>query len=71
MTDTKNFLTSLGIMGPLVALVVWGANHFFPGLGLLEADVSGIIDGIATVVGLVTGIYGRFKATKIVTLAPQ
>lgn len=62
--ETKSPLKSLGIVGPLVALAVFGVNQFFPGLGLTEAEVSGLVDQVSLVAGALLGIYGRWRATK-------
>lgn len=67
MNDTKNPLQSLGIMGPLVSLIVWGINKKWPGLGLDEGTVSMVIDQGAILVGTVTGIWGRMRATKAIS----
>lgn len=63
MNDTKNPLQSLGIMGPLVSLIVWLVNKKWPGMGLDEGTVSTVIDQGAILVGTVTGIYGRMRAS--------
>jgi hypothetical protein len=68
MNDTKNPLRSLGIMGPLVSLIVWGLNKFMPGLGLDEATVGIAIDQGAILVGTLTAIWGRFRATTEIKL---
>jgi hypothetical protein len=68
VNDTKNPLQSLGVMGPLISLVVIGLNMKWPGLGLTDADVGGIINNVFTVIGGVTGIYGRIRATSQVTI---
>lgn len=63
MNDTKNPIQSLGVMGPAVSLVVLGLNWKWPGLGLDEQTVGAIINQAATLFGLLTGIYGRMRAT--------
>lgn len=63
MNDTKNPLQSLGIMGPLVSLIVLAVNWKWPGLGMDEATAGSLINQIASVVGLLTGMYGRMRAT--------
>lgn len=63
MNDTKNPLQSLGIMGPLVSLIVWLVNKKWPGLGIDEGTVSTVIDQGAILVGTVTAIWGRVRAT--------
>jgi len=66
MNETKSPLKSLGIVGPAVAILVFVANQFFPGLGLTEAEVSSVVDNVVLVAGAVLGIYGRWKATKAI-----
>jgi hypothetical protein len=68
VTETKSAAKSLGIVGPLVGLVVLGVNWWKPGLGLTEADVAPMIDAGATVWTAVTGIIGRWRATKQVSI---
>jgi hypothetical protein len=63
MDTTKHPLKSLGIMAPLVALLVFLANRFWPGLGVTDADVAPIIDTVDVLFGLVLGIAGRLRAT--------
>ena len=63
MNDTKNPLQSLGIRGPLVSRVVWLVNKKWPGLGIDEGTVSTVIDQGAILVGTVTAIWGRVRAT--------
>ncbi len=67
MNDTKNPLQSLGIMGPLVSLVVWGLNNWKPGLGIDAATVGVVIDQGAILVGTATAIWGRWRATSKVS----
>lgn len=66
--EAKNFLRSLGIMGPLVTLVVWVVNKRWPGLGVTPDLVIWTIDQGAVLVATVLGIWGRWRATKVVTL---
>jgi len=66
MNGTKNPLQSLGIMGPLVSLIVWGVNRWKPGLGIDEATVGMVIDQGAILVGTVTAIWGRLRASKAI-----
>jgi len=61
--ETKSPLKSLGILGPLAGLVIFAVNWKFPGLGLTEAEVSGLIDQVALIAGALLGIYGRWRAT--------
>jgi uncharacterized membrane protein len=69
MTDTKPAYTSIGVMGPFIARVVMGLNQFvFKGSVITDSDATTIINELAGLFAAVTGIYGRWKATKIVTL---
>lgn len=63
MNDTKHPLQSLGIMGPVVAGLVYLANKYKPGLGLDAATIGPVIDQIDVLAGLVLAIYGRWRAT--------
>jgi len=68
MNDTKHPLQSLGIVGPLAAILVLTANHVKPGLGLTSADVAPAIDAGDALIGCLLGIVGRWRATKRVSL---
>lgn len=69
MNDTKSAVTSLGIMGPFAALLVMGLNTFvFKGNIITDADATTIINELAGLFAAVTGIWGRWRATKVVTL---
>ncbi len=70
MNETKSPLTSIGIMGPVAALLVLTANHIYPGLGLTDADVSNVFDLGSALFAALTGIYGRWKATKQIAIIP-
>jgi len=69
MDDTKHPLQSLGIVGPLAAILVLAANHVKPGLGLTSNDVAPAIDAADALVGGVLGIVGRWRATKRISLS--
>src|ERR1700719_4432305 len=69
MNDTKHPVKSLGIVGPLLALVVLAANHAKPGLGLGPDDLAPAIDAVDALVGCVLGIIGRWRATKQISLS--
>ena len=69
MNDSKHPLKSLGIVGPLLALVVLAANHAKPGLGLGADDLSPAIDAVDALVGCMLGIVGRWRATKQISLS--
>ena len=68
MYNSKAAITSLGVMGPVVAIAVIAAGMF--GLDLsadvagLPEKIAGVIDQIVTLVGIAVGIYGRVMATK-------
>ena len=72
MTDGKSAVASLGIMGPALAVLVLLLNQFvFKGNIITDGDVTGVIDGVTTFVGLITGVIGRWRATRpIVTVLP-
>jgi len=69
MSDTgKAAITSVGVMGPVLAIIVLVLNQFvFKGSVITDADVTTTIDAVSTLVGLVTGIIGRWKASKPIT----
>ncbi len=66
MNGTKSPLMSLGMMGPLVSLIAFGLNKWKPGLGIDEATIGAAIDQGALLVGILTGMYGRWRATKAI-----
>lgn len=73
MNGTKSPLRSIGIMGPLAAIVVFVLNQLFPGLGLTEVMVGELVDRIVQLIdlvvliaGLLVGMYGRWKATRAI-----
>ncbi len=68
MNDTKSPIKSVGIVGPIIGLAVMGLNWWKPGLGITEADIAPLIDGGAAVWTALTGIYGRWRATKQISL---
>lgn len=70
MDGVKSFLTSTGVMGPLVMLIAWALKQFFK-IDVGPADIQPIIDNGILVIGALVGIYGRIKATKQVTLTGQ
>lgn len=74
MDQSKPAIQSIGIVGPAVSLVVLIANQIWPGLGLTPEMVGGVVENIgqmidlgAAVVAAVTGIYGRWKATRTIS----
>jgi len=68
MDDTKHPLQSLGIVGPLGAILVLLANHLKPGLGITGDEVAPAIDAVDALAGGVLGIIGRWRATKRISL---
>jgi peptidoglycan hydrolase-like protein with peptidoglycan-binding domain len=72
MEDTKKPWASLGITGPLLGLVVYGINT---ALGASDAvqpsDVTKLIDGGSIVWTVVTAVWGRWRATKSISLSGQ
>ena len=69
--ETKTFLKSLGIMGPLLSAVAMGANTWFGGGSVIvEASepqaavehATQVYNGILGLVGIATGIIGRWRA---------
>jgi hypothetical protein len=69
MIDIKHPLKSLGIMGPLVAIIIAVANAIKPGLGLTDAQVAPVIDQVDLFIGLAIGIYARWRATTVISTA--
>ena len=69
MDDTKHPLRSLGIVGPLAAILVIIANHLKPGLGLTSDAVAPAIDGGDAIIGCILGIVGRWRATKRISVS--
>lgn len=76
--ETKSFLKSLGVMGPILSGAALMINQWLGGGSILvEASepqalvdaATSIIDSVFVVVGLVTGIIGRWKASTKVTLS--
>jgi hypothetical protein len=70
MNGTKSPLSSIGIMGPLASLIVLVLNRLFPGLGLDEATVAAVIDTTAVLFGLLSAIYGRWRARSRIAVLP-
>lgn len=65
MTGSKKFYASLGIMGPLSGLIVMFLNTFvFKGTVISEADVTEIVNQLAALWGMLSGMYGRWNATR-------
>ena len=64
----KSALASLGVMGPALAIIVLLLNQFlFKGNVITDADVTNTVDAVTTLIGLVTGVIGRWKATSPIT----
>lgn len=65
MKGTKPFYLSLGVMGPLIGLIVMALNTFlFKGSVLSEADVTELVNAVSAVIGMLAGIWGRWKASR-------
>ena len=71
MDQTKPAITSIGVMGPAISLAVLMANQLYPGLGLTTELVGGVVQNLGQIIDLasgtvaaLTGIYGRWKATR-------
>jgi len=58
--ETKPALSSLGIVGPLVSVLVLGAQL----LGVNLGDPSGFTEMVVALIGSAVGIWGRVRATK-------
>jgi hypothetical protein len=68
MQDGKGAVWSIGVMGPAIAMVVLLLNHFvFKGEVVTTEDSTNLVDAVSAIVGLVTGIIGRIRATKAIT----
>ena len=68
MNGEKSAITSIGVMGPALSILVLLVNQFvFKGEVVTAGDTTSLVDAIATIVGLVTGIIGRLKASKTIT----
>lgn len=67
MDGVKSFLTSTGVMGPLVALIAFGVKTVFK-IDVGPADIQPIIDNGLLVIGSLVAIWGRIRATKKVVL---
>lgn len=66
--ETKNFLKSKTIWGVLLMGIPWVGEHV--GIKLAEEDVAKYLDIAIQVVGFILALWGRFKATKSLTVAP-
>lgn len=66
--NSKAAVKSLGVMGPVVAMLVIGLGMF--GIDIsgdvagLPEKIAGVVDSVITIAGIVLGIYGRVRATK-------
>jgi hypothetical protein len=71
MQGSKSIFTSLGIIGPVVTLLVMLIRQFFPNIVFSDEEVSRVVAGLIEVAGLLVGMYGRFTATKTLTVLPD
>lgn len=74
MDGTKSVFASLGIMGPALSFAAASLSTFF-GVEFspeeqqtVIASTNAAVTAFFAVVGVVTAVYGRFRATKSVTL---
>lgn len=70
MDGVKSFLKSTGVMGPLIAIIAWGAKKAF-GIDVGAADIQPIIDNGLLVAGAIAGLVGRIRATKQIGLTDK
>lgn len=69
--ESKAAVKSLGVMGPVVAMLVIALGMF--GIDIagdvagLPEKIAGVVDSTVTIVGIVLGIYGRVRATTEIT----
>ena len=67
-TTGKAAITSVGVMGPALAILALLLNKIlFKAEVVTDLDLSSTVDAVSTIVGLVTGIIGRWKATAPIT----
>lgn len=63
-SGTEGALTSLGVMGPVVAFVIMMVNSWWGEELISVAEVEVHANAVIAVVGFVMGIWGRIRATK-------
>lgn len=64
--DSKNVITSKTILGLVIAVAApYLAKH---GIVL---DQAGFVDDIVTLLGAALAVYGRFKASKALSVLPK
>lgn len=69
--DEKFFLKSTGVLGGILAIL--GALGVLnpEDVPVLEEATAHTVSAVTVLVGAVAGIYGRFKATKKLTVLPK
>lgn len=75
MNDSKSAVTSLGIVGPLIGAAVFAVNRYVFGHDVISADDvntvqvagSALVEQLSLLWTLVSGIYGRWRASKKIT----
>lgn len=63
-SGTEGMLTSLGVMGPVIAMVVMLINTWWGKTLIDVATLEVHVNAVIAVIGFVLGIYGRIRATK-------
>lgn len=68
MGSDKSAVTSIGVMGPAIGIVVYLLNQYvFKGNILQTPEAQNLVDLLSTVWITATGIYGRWRATQQIT----
>lgn len=71
MFHSKAAVTSLGVMGPVVAIGVIAAGMFGVDISAdvagLPEKIAGVIDGVLALVAIAVGLYGRVRAKAEIT----
>ena len=65
-SGTEGKFTSLGIMGPVLAMVLMLVNSWWGAELIPMGEAELVVNNVIAVVGMVVGIYGRIRATKTV-----
>lgn len=69
MDGTKSALTSLGIMGPLIGGIAYVLNNFvFKAEVITAEDGPNLVNAGIALWTVFTAIWGRYRASKKVTL---
>lgn len=65
-SGTQGALTSLGVMGPIIAFVIMMVNAWFGYEVVSVAQLEVHADAVIAAVGFLVGIWGRVRATKMI-----